>query len=180
MPDKDYYSFDEVLSDLRMEEDELKRLVSAGEIRAFRDQDTMRFKAADVERLKSSPGAQAGEEIELDLGDDLDLGDELDLGFSDDEELVLDDDPAPVREELDLAASPRSASGRGAAAAAPQRSTPRSQVGSAAAEGSDSPAIIAALAFGFIVLIFANFAALGAAAGQTNALTGFLADMFAS
>ena len=54
------------------------------------------------------------------------------------------------------------------------------QATAAAAEASDSPGIIAALVFGFIVLIFANFAALGAAAGQTNALTGFLADMFAS
>lgn len=174
MPDKDYYSFDEVLSDLRMEEDELKRLVSAGEIRAFRDQDTMRFKAADVERLKPTDGggAEADDDLELDLEDELDLGEELDLGGS--EELVLEDDGGEV-EELDLAAGSRS-SRRGSSA--PQRSAPRSQA--VAAEASDSPGIIFALVLGFILLIFANFAALGAVAGRANALTGFLADMFSS
>ena len=177
MPDKDYYSFDEVLSDLRMEEDELKRLVSAGEIRAFRDQDTMRFKAADVQRLKAEPAADEGfdEDLELDLEDELDLGDELgdelDLGEPDaGDELVLDDDGP---EELDLAAaaSPR--------AGVPQRSAPRSQA-AAAAEASDSPGMLFMLALSFILLIFANFAALGAVAGRANALTGFIADMFSS
>ena len=33
MSDKEYYSFEEVLKDLKLEENELKRLVSAGEIR---------------------------------------------------------------------------------------------------------------------------------------------------
>lgn len=179
--DKDYYSFDEVLSDLRMEEEELKRLVSAGEIRAFREKDTMRFKAADIERLKSS---ESDDDLELDLGDELDLAelgsdDELDLDLSEDGEgLVLVDDLGEKSglevEEVDLAAG----SGRGSST--PSRSVPRSQAKAAAEEeGSEGAGMLFLLAAGFIILIFANFAAVGAVDGTSNSLTGFIADMFA-
>jgi len=179
--DKDYYSFDEVLSDLRMEEEELKRLVSAGEIRAFREKDTMRFKAADIERLKST---DSGDDLELDLGDDLELAelssdDDLDLDLSEDGEgLVLVDDlgekPALEVEEVDLAA----ASSRGSST--PSRSVPRSQAKAAAEEeGTEGAGMLFLLAAGFIILIFANFAAVGAVDGTSNSLTGFIADMFA-
>ena len=89
--DKDYYSFEEVLRDLDMEEDQLKKLVSAGEIRAFRDKNTMRFKAEDIARLRG------GEDADLELDDDLDLDldDDLDLDLDDDQgggELELADD----------------------------------------------------------------------------------------
>lgn len=48
----EYYSFERVLKELQIEEDELKRLVSEGEIRAFRDEDKMKFKKSDIEGLK--------------------------------------------------------------------------------------------------------------------------------
>ncbi len=48
----EYYSFEKVLKELQMEEDELKRLVSEGEIRAFRDEDKMKFKRSDIDGLK--------------------------------------------------------------------------------------------------------------------------------
>lgn len=177
--DKDYYSFDEVLSDLRMEEDELKRLVSAGEIRAFREKDTMRFKAVDIERLKSTP---EDEDLELDLGEELDLGadEELDLDLSDGgEELVLDDasDGGFEVEEVDLAAG-KSRGGGGRSA--PARRVPRSQAQPGGEEeGSEGAGMLFLLGLGFVILIFANFAAVGAVDGNTNALTGFIADMFA-
>ena len=171
---KDYYSFDEVLSDLRMEEEELKRLVSAGEIRAFREKDTMRFKAADIERLK----ATEDEPEEIDLGADLDL----DLGESDAEELVLDDGGAELEvEEVDLAAEATAAparASRGGGKEAPSRRTPRSQAAQASEEAQDGVGLLFALGLGFVILIFANFAALGAVDGTTNALTRFLANMF--
>jgi len=169
---KDYYSFEEVLADLQLEEDELKRLVSAGEIRAFREKDTMRFKAADIERLKSSSaGANAGSGIEeLDLAADLDL--DLDAGT----ELELGEAPtaaaAPASEELDLAAD----AGAGAGAA-PSRRAARSQA-VAAVETKDSAGLLFALGLGILFLIFANFAALGAVDGTTNAMTRILANMF--
>lgn len=182
--DKDYYSFDEVLSDLRMEEEELKRLVSAGEIRAFREKDTMRFKAADIERLKST---STDDQLELDLGDELDLADlgsddELDLDLSEDTEgLELVDDLDDLDEKsglevevVDLAAGSRRGS------STPSRSVPRGQAKAAAEEEvTEGAGMLFLLALGFVILIFANFAAVGAVDGTSNALTGFIADMFA-
>lgn len=47
------FSFQEALNELHLEEEELKRLVSEGEIRAFRDGDAMRLRREDVETLRS-------------------------------------------------------------------------------------------------------------------------------
>jgi len=73
--EKEFFSFEEALHELRLKEEELKRLVSEGEIRAFRDGETMKLRKQDVEVLRS----------ELSGGEVVDLG-----GAS--EELVFDDD----------------------------------------------------------------------------------------
>jgi excisionase family DNA binding protein len=80
-----FYSFEEALRELRLKEEELKRLVSEGEIRAFREGDTMRLRKADVENLKS----------ELSGGEVVDLGDVK-------EEFVFEDD-AGLQEEAGMA-----------------------------------------------------------------------------
>lgn len=49
----DYYSFDEVIKQLELDEEELKRMVSEGELRAFRDENKIRFRKEDVDNLKS-------------------------------------------------------------------------------------------------------------------------------
>ena len=71
----EFYNFDEALDQLNLKEEELKRLVSEGEIRAFRDGERMKLRRMDVESLKT----------ELMGGDVVDLG-----GAS--EELVFEDD----------------------------------------------------------------------------------------
>ena len=71
----DFFSFEEALDELRLKEEELKRLVSEGEIRAFRDGETMKLRRSDVESLRS----------ELSGGEVVDLGDAS-------EELVFEDD----------------------------------------------------------------------------------------
>ena len=75
----DYFSFDEVLGELDLSEDDLKRMVSEGELRAFRDENKMKFKREDVQNLRkghvseptiilpSTPGSQGGNETVLDL-----------------------------------------------------------------------------------------------------------------
>ena len=73
-PDE-FYNFERALDELKLKEEELKRLVSEGEIRAFREGDTMRLRRADVENLKA----------ELMGGEVVDLG-------SSGEELVFEDD----------------------------------------------------------------------------------------
>ena len=90
---QDFYSFEKALRELHMEEEELKRLVSEGEIRAFRDQEKMKFKKEDIERFKKERGKDVIEAL-----------DEAGKGSSDiptvsaaselPEELVFDEDDA--------------------------------------------------------------------------------------
>lgn len=76
---EEFYSFNEALDQLRLKEEELKRLVSEGEIRAFRDGDTMQLRKQDVENLKSE--LMGGDVIDLGgAGDDLVFEDDADLG----------------------------------------------------------------------------------------------------
>lgn len=83
----EFFSFEEALDRLRLKEEELKRLVSEGEIRAFREGETMRLRRADVDNLRR----------------ELMGGDVVDLDDAADEQLVLEDDladPGMATEEL--------------------------------------------------------------------------------
>ncbi len=78
MPEQDFFSFDEALNQLNLKEEELKRLVSEGEIRAFREGDTMKLRRVDVENLKKE--LMGGEVVDLGgAGEDLVFEDELEL-----------------------------------------------------------------------------------------------------
>ena len=81
MSDSEYYSFEKALKELNMKEADLKRLVSEGKIRAFRDEDKMKFKAADVAKLQGGKGDASAET----LADDLIFDEDEDLDLSDDE-----------------------------------------------------------------------------------------------
>ena len=74
----DYLSFDKALMELRLRSEELRRMVSEGEIRAFREGETMKFKREDVDALAAR---REGEEQ---------------LVFAD----ALEDDTGMVTEEL--------------------------------------------------------------------------------
>lgn len=50
----EYESFEDALKSLGVNEDELKRMVSEGQLRAYRDEDKMKFRRDDVENLKRS------------------------------------------------------------------------------------------------------------------------------
>ena len=91
----EFYTFSEVLGNLDIDEQKLKRLVSEGEIRAFREGDEMTFKRSDIDTLDME-ASEDGETLEVDLSagggdasetltDDLifDEGDELDLSSDD-------------------------------------------------------------------------------------------------
>jgi excisionase family DNA binding protein len=86
-----FYSFEEALRELRLKEEELKRLVSEGEIRAFREGETMRLRRADVDNLRAE--LTGGEVVELG-----DLSEEL--VFEDDVPLV--DEGGLATQELDV------------------------------------------------------------------------------
>jgi hypothetical protein len=200
--DKDYYSFEEVLKDLDMEEDQLKKLVSAGEIRAFRDKNTMRFKAEDIQRLRTDgddleldDDLKLDDELELDLDLDLDLDEGAELELTDDEplldlddtgdELVLEDDELAGSlggqlEEVDLSAG---AAAGGAAARKELRS--KRKVGAearAAAEAeeqaSEGALVTGLLCVGAVVLLLACFTVFSAVAGHSNPTNGWIVNFF--
>lgn len=89
---EDFISFEKALRDLKLKSEELRKLVSEGEIRAFRDgPDSMKFRREDIETL-------AGKSKEA---DDLPVGGELedDTGmvteqFSSEDTLIEDAEPA--------------------------------------------------------------------------------------
>jgi hypothetical protein len=77
---EDFLSFDNALRELQLNEEQLKRLVSEGEIRAIRgEHNTMRFRREEIDRLKADTGKtiQYTEESSDTLTDDL-LFDEAD------------------------------------------------------------------------------------------------------
>lgn len=87
----DYFSFERVLEELQLEEDELKRLVSEGEIRAFRDEDRMKFKRSDIESLRR--GRQTEPTIILPASEPADE--------SESEVLLVDDDTSETLIDVD-------------------------------------------------------------------------------
>lgn len=62
----EFYSFDEVLRQLSIDENRLKRLVSEGEIRAFREGDQMKFKRTEIDSLAGRSG-RSGQTSETSL-----------------------------------------------------------------------------------------------------------------
>jgi hypothetical protein len=83
--DQDFVNFENAMRELKLSEDQLKRLVSEGEIRAIRgDNNTMKFRKEEIERLKQDTGKtiRYTEESSDTLTDDLlfDEADELDVG----------------------------------------------------------------------------------------------------
>ena len=117
MAEKEFFSFDEALRELRLKEEELRRLVSEGEIRAFREGDTMKLRRSDVENLRSElSGGEvvdlggAGEELVFEDDTDLDAGmateeiSEADTLLEEVEEVpevVVEEEVLEVEEELE-------------------------------------------------------------------------------
>ena len=100
----DFVSFEKALRDLNLRSEELKKLVSEGEIRAFRDGDSMKFRTEDIDGLLPS------DEDELAFEDNL----EDDAGmvteeFSDEDTLLAEDDLDDEEDEEDDVAEERAA-----------------------------------------------------------------------
>jgi hypothetical protein len=110
---EDFLSFEKALRELKMRSEELKKLVSEGEIRAFRDGDSMKFRKEDVAALTAK---SQGEE-ELAFADSL----EDDTGMvteqlSAEDTLLADDEEQQEADKRPRRAG-RPASARAAAAA---------------------------------------------------------------
>jgi excisionase family DNA binding protein len=60
----EFYTFDEVVRQLKIDQNKLKRLVSEGEISAFREGDVMKFKKSEIDKLVSKgPGSETSETV---------------------------------------------------------------------------------------------------------------------
>ena len=86
---EDFLSFEKALRELQLRSEELKKLVSEGEIRAYRDGDSMKFRAEDIMSLSS----QSEGDTKLSFADSL----EDDTGMvteqiSDEDTLLAEDD----------------------------------------------------------------------------------------
>ncbi|MBK8100184.1 MAG: hypothetical protein IPK26_24035 [Planctomycetes bacterium] len=107
---EDFLSFEKALRELKMRSEELKKLVSEGEIRAFRDGESMKFRKEDIVAIT----AKAKGEEELTFADSLedDTGMVTEQLSADDTLLADDEDDKPKR----AARAPRPAAAVGAGA----------------------------------------------------------------
>lgn len=173
MADSEFYSFEKALTDLSLDEEDLKRLISAGEIRAFRDGSKMRLRADDVQRVAQDLGVpgkvgqdEAGEVLEVEevlfsesAGDD-DEG--MVTTQLSEEDTLLDDDLEVVEMDEDLGdVSPRSmrSSSRPARAAA------------ATEETQESSGVLFAAIVTTAIMIYGLAFVVSMSSGQANGLT---------
>lgn len=178
MSDQDFFSFDDALRELRLKEEELKRLVSEGEIRAFRDGETMKLRRTDVESLRNE--LSGGEVVDLgDASEDLvfedDLGAEAGMAteeIADVDTIIEDDDVEDVGElelEEDLVSEPDSR------APAPRR------VGAAAAaveEEVEGMGVRFAMIATSLVLVLGMPIAIGLSTGRVSSIAKSIAGIF--
>jgi len=61
----EFYTFDEVVRQLKIDENKLKRLVSEGEISAFREGDVMKFKKSEIDKIARKGGGSETSETVL-------------------------------------------------------------------------------------------------------------------
>ena len=95
MSDKteDFLSFEKALRELKMRSEELKKLVSEGEIRAFRDGDSMKFRKEDITALTAKAEGDSNLSFADSLEDDTGMVTEQ---ISDEDTLLAEEDVAPA------------------------------------------------------------------------------------
>lgn len=138
MSDKsdDFLSFEKALRELKMRSEELKKLVSEGEIRAFRDGDSMKFRREDISALSSKAEGDSNLSFADSLEDDTGMVTEQ---ISEEDTLIADDD---VVEESRTTA-------RRAAVARPSRAS------QAVADSQKEPGWVTAVAIlGFLIALW--------------------------
>lgn len=177
MSDSEFSSFDDALKKLELEEEDLKRLISAGEIRAFREGSNMRLRVEDVSKVADQLGmggsvdeADAGEVLEV---EDLILDEADDDGMAttqlSEEDTLLDD----AVEELEVAEDAPPAARRGAGV--PARS---GRAAAAAAPSMDEGnGMRAAILLTSILMLFGVAFAIGMISGQKTGVTAGVVDM---
>ena len=181
---EDFYSFEKVLKELHLQEEDLKKLVSEGEIRAFRDDDKMKFKKEDIERFRNvgdgdlpTIEAPSGELTEELFGDDDGGGDDIGMVTQQiDDSSFLEDDGGEI-EPIELESAPEAGGGgrrkRPAARASATSQRRRSEGEELPDEGTGMQVL---LVLASIVLVYGIIVAFNAAEVQSTGMTKGLAD----
>ncbi|MBL8900402.1 MAG: hypothetical protein JNM84_22410 [Planctomycetes bacterium] len=177
MPKDDFYDFERALERLGLEAEELKRLVSEGEIRAIRESGSMRLRAEDVENLRR--GIEEGAFLEEDAEDNTEeltfeedgLGDD-EVGMAttqlSEEETILDDD------DVDLEKAAAASGDSGASKVQRQRSRTQQLQ---AQDTKQSPLFLGIAVFTAIIALVCGIpAAAGGAGGLPSAASGWFVD----
>ena len=167
-----YSSFEDALRKLELEEDDLKRLISAGEIRAFREGSKMHLRAEDVDKVAKQLGIgssvsekDAGRSLQV---EDLSLGAPGEEGMSttqlSEEDTLLDD-----VETVDV--------GQEAATGAPVVAGRRAKA-AAAETTNQSTGILFAAIVTTLLLVFSIPFAIGMVSARSTGLTSGVIGMF--
>jgi len=192
----DFLTFNEALDALRMREEDLKRLISEGELRAFRKGDSVQLRRSDVDRLSEESSGDTIEDEEIVFAGDEDFVledlDEEEVGMTttpiSEADTLLDDEAIDdLGEEVDLAEEEAPAAEAlsdegGGAGGGVQRSRKRSdsirgKVGGeeAVGEATWERALVLVTA---VVLLLGFAVAWSATTNTPNALSRTFMDMF--
>ncbi len=167
---EEFYSFERALRELQMREEELKRLVSAGEIRAVRDGDLVKLRREDIERMRS----RRGEEV-VDLGEEIPIASEEDPGMAtaqiSEADTLLEEEPA-VAEAIELPVEEAAP----AVAAAPAR--PRARAAIPVEQASEGVGMRLCLVATTVLLVLGAFVAYGVTKVQATGIAGAIAGLF--
>ena len=169
---KEFSSFEDALRKLELEEEDLKRLISAGEIRAFREGSKMHRRAEYVNKVAAQLGigSQVRESGDALVVEDLSLGGGGDEGMSTtqlSEEDTLLDDVETVDVDDDAGS---------AAAAAGVR---RTRANAEPEAQKESTGMLAAAVLTTVLLIFAIPFAIGMLEARSSPMTSGVVGMFA-
>lgn len=181
MSDSEFSSFDEALKKLELEEEDLKRLISAGEIRAFREGSNMRLRVEDVSKVADQLGiggsvaeADAGEVLEV---EDLMLDEADDAGMAttqlSEEDTLLDEEMEELEVAAEAAPSRRSASG-GKGVSGARRGAAAAAVAQTADEGGGMRAAVIVTS---ILMLFGIAFAIDMVKGSKSGVTASVVDM---
>ncbi|MGB0952558.1 MAG: hypothetical protein ACPG31_04995 [Planctomycetota bacterium] len=180
MSDSEFSSFDEALKKLELEEEDLKRLISAGEIRAFREGSNMRLRVEDVSKVADQLGiggsvaeADAGEVLEV---EDLVLDEADDEGMAttqlSEEDTLLDD----AVEELEVAEEAPAAKAGGRQRAAGGARSGRAAA-AAAPTSDEGGGMRAAIILTSLLMLWGIAFAINMVSGQSSGVTAPIVDM---
>jgi len=168
--EKDFMSFEDALKELRLKEEELKRLVSEGEIRAFREGETMKLRKSDVQNLRG----------ELSGGDVVDLGGAgEELVFADDSDMDAGMATEEIAQEDTILEEDVEDVGAAETVAAPRATRRPAAVRVVEEEEAEGMAFRIAMIATSAVLVLAFPVVLSAGSGQLSDMAKGIAGIFA-